>query len=259
MSSKRRTRRCARTGPTSTRHLYALFPPAFVHPYPDAWIEIAYASPATGGKPDKARHFSAFELDKAAEFAEAKNKAGFNIYVGAALRHGKTPAKSKGRASGENVLTASHSWADFDKAGDDARIDAILKEKNLPPSMTVVTGRTPHLRAHLYFKLAGCATADEVKAANTALKTLLGSDDVQNPARVMRLAGTINYPTTDKVARGYVAELVTLHIRKDAPAYTVEQLTGLARQAAAGAAGSGRRQTRPYRRRVEALLEASRD
>ena len=44
----------------------------------------------------------------------------------------------------------------------------------------------------------------------------------------MRLAGTINYPTKDKLGRGYVAELVTLHIRKDAPAYTVGQLTGLA-------------------------------
>ena len=76
-------------------HLYALFPPTFVHAYPDAWIEIAYASPATGGKPDKAKHFSAFDLDKAAEFAEAKNKAGFNIYVGAALRQGETPASQK--------------------------------------------------------------------------------------------------------------------------------------------------------------------
>ena len=60
--------------------------------------------------------------------------------------------------------------------------------------MTVVTGRTPHLRAHLYFKLAGAATPAELQNANTALKTLLGSDDVQNPDRVMRLAGTINYP-----------------------------------------------------------------
>ena len=54
----------------------------------------------------------------------------------------------------------------------------------------------------------------------------------------MRLAGTISYPKPDKVARGYITELVTLHIRKDAPAYTVEQLTGLAPQAAAGVSGS---------------------
>ena len=112
---------------------------------------------------------------------------------------------------------ASHSWADFDKAGDDARIDDILKEKDLSPSMTVVTGRTPHFRAHLWFRLEGALTADQVEAVNAALKVLLGSDDVQDPARLMRLAGTISYPKPDKVARGYITELVTLHIRKDAP------------------------------------------
>ena len=67
-----------------------------------------------------------------------------------------------------------------------------------------------------------------MKAANVALKTLLGTDDVEDACPVMRLAGTVNYPSDDKARRGYIAELVTLHIRKDAPAYTVEQLIGLA-------------------------------
>jgi hypothetical protein len=204
-------------------HLYALFPPVFVHAYPDAWIEIAYANAATGAL-NAAENFSALDLQAAAEFAEKQNKAGFNIYVGAALRHGTRC----GRASGANVLTASHSWAEFDKPGDDARIGAILTEKDLRPSEIVTTGSTPCIRAHLYFKLAGSATSDDLKTANTALKTLLGSDAVQNPDRVMRLAGTINYPTKAKLERGYAAELVRLHIREDAPAYTVEQLTGLA-------------------------------
>ena len=122
------------------------------------------------------------------------------------------------------------------QAGRRARIDAILKEKRLLPSMTVVTGRTPHLRAHLCFRLEGPATPDQLKAVNAALKVLLGSDDVQDPARLMRLAGTVNYPKPDKVARGYVAELVTLHIRKDAPAYPVERLTALADQPSDGSA-----------------------
>ena len=210
------------------RHLLALFSATFVHDYPDAWIEIAYANPAAGGKPDKAKHFSVFDLEAAAEFAEAKNKAGYNIYVGVALRQGETPSKSNGRASGENVLSASHAWAELDKPGDDARIEAILREKNLPTSMTVVTGRTPHFRAHLYFKLTDRATPEELKNANTALKALLGSDDVQNPDRVLRLAGTINYPPPKKAERGYVPELVTLHIRENATAHTVERLISLA-------------------------------
>jgi len=66
-----------------------------------------------------------FDLEKAAEFAEAKNKAGFNIYVGAAMRHGEKPAS--GRANGDHVVDASHAWAEFDGAGDAERIDEILK------------------------------------------------------------------------------------------------------------------------------------
>lgn len=55
-------------------HLSALFSPAFVHPHPDAWIEIAYGQP--DGDLDAARNFSVFDLEKAVEFAVAKNAAG---------------------------------------------------------------------------------------------------------------------------------------------------------------------------------------
>jgi AAA domain-containing protein len=237
-------------------HLFALFSPTFAEEYPDAWIEIAYANPEVGGKPDKAKHFSAFDLPAAAQFAETKNKAGHNVYVGVALRRGETPSKSNGRARGENALSASHAWAEFDKPGDGDRIDAILRGKNLPTAMTVVTGRKPQLRAHLYFKLADRATPEELKKANTALKTLLGSDDVQNPDRVMRLAGTVSYPPKTKRERGYVAELVTLHARKGARAYTIEHLTSLAPRPSEGAGFK----PRPGRsdEELEVLLEASR-
>ena len=105
-----------------------------------------------------------------------------------------------------------------------------------------MTGSKPHLRLHLYVKLDGKVTPEELESANVALKTLFGSDDVADHSRLMRLAGTINYPTKDKRdERGYVAELVTLHIRKDAPAYTVEHLTGVRH---GDRAAIGRRQTK---------------
>ena len=125
-------------------------------------------------------------------------------------------------------MTSAYAWSDADKPGDAERIEAVLKEKNIVPAIVVGTGRTPHSGFMFTSSSTASVTPDELRAANTALKTLFGSDDVQNPDRMMRLAGTINYPTKDKLERGYVAELVTLHIRKDAPAYTVEQLTGLA-------------------------------
>src|SRR5262245_13714063 len=50
------------------RHLFELFSPKFVNAYPDAWIEIAYGSPASG-KLDKAERFSVFDIPAAVEFA----------------------------------------------------------------------------------------------------------------------------------------------------------------------------------------------
>jgi hypothetical protein len=208
------------------KHLYAVFAPAFVQPHPDSWIEIAYGNPAVEeGKPNEARNFSPFELQQAVAFAEQQNTAGLNVYVGAALRHGTRP--HSGRASGDHVLAASHAWCEYEGVGDDERIAPILKDKGLVPAMVLTTGTVPHIRRHLYFKIDGSATPDEARAANAALKKLLGTDSVQNPDRIMRLAGTVNYPPNKKQGRGYVTELVTLHQPHDARAYSLDELIGV--------------------------------
>jgi AAA domain len=207
-------------------HLHALFGPAFVHPYPESWIEIAYGWPASGNHITDAQNFSAFDLDRAVEFAEARNKAGWNLYVGPALRQGKQPGD--GRADKTLVVTSSHAWAEYDGAGDDKRIDGILKANNLSPNLIITTGSSPHPRRHLYFGLEGNPSRDQLQAINTSLKTLLGSDDVQDPARIMRLAGTINYPTPDKIERGYVDELVTLQAMPAARSSKIAALIALA-------------------------------
>ena len=99
-------------------HLYALFSPAFVQPYPDAWIEIAWSDPADGDL-NRARKFSAHDLKPIADFAERKSQAGCNVYVGAALRQGEMPPK--GRASDNNFQAAAFAWAEFDGDGDGER------------------------------------------------------------------------------------------------------------------------------------------
>jgi hypothetical protein len=41
-----------------------------------------------------------------------------------------------------------------------------------------------------------------------------GTDQsVINPARIMRVAGTVNYPNRAKLGKGYIPELVTLQVR----------------------------------------------
>jgi hypothetical protein len=55
----------------------------------------------------------------------------------------------------------------------------------------------------------------------------LATDDVRNPARLMKLAGTIGYPTKDKPKKGYVPELVTVHAVPNAKSYKVDELIRL--------------------------------
>ena len=211
---------------TISNHLYALFPHHLVANYPDCWIEIATASKATDWKPKTAEHFTPFDLRKAVEYAEKINRPGTNVYIGPSLRQGETGPS--GRSTDENYLDTGFAWADFDGEGDFDRISEILKANSLTNAVLVMTGTVPHKRAHVYFKLTGKITAAQIKAINAGLKKLLGTDDVDDPCRLMRLAGTVSYPSTDKVERGYVPEMVTLHIRKDAPSYAVEQLLGIA-------------------------------
>lgn len=206
-------------------HLYALFDPVFVQQYSDAWIEIAYCRP--DGKPDQAQDFPVFRLKDAVEFAEARNGIGDNVYIGAALRHGDQPRS--GRANREHVLTSLFAWTEYDSAGDDGRIREIMNTNNLVPTIVVTTGTIPHVRRHLYFKLDGSpVTPDQLEAANTALCRLLGSDSVQDANRILRLAGTINFPSPEKIEKGYAAELTTLHINKDVKSYSVDEVIKLA-------------------------------
>jgi AAA domain len=202
-------------------HLYALFPPAFVQAHPDGKIEIAYSD--SSGNVNQGQYFAAFDLEAAAKFASAKNLEARNVYVGVALRRGDTPPF--GRASDSDFLASNFAWAEFDGAGDYERIADIIEAVQLEPAIVVTTGTTPHLRQHIYFSIEGGITdGDKMRTINKSLQELLGSDHVHNPSRVMRLAGTINYPPLKKRERGYVAELVTVLSECEPHRYTADQL-----------------------------------
>jgi hypothetical protein len=212
-------------GADISAHLHALFPPAFVHSWPDAQIEIVYGPP---GVFTDSRWYPAFDLKVIIDYVKVRSACGDNVYVGAALRHGSIP--ESGRANAEqNYLAAQYAWCEYDGAADHERIVAICKDKQLEPAIIVTTGTNPHLRQHLYFRIqGGIVITREQTAVNQVLRDLLGTDDVKDPIRIMRLGGCINYPTEKKRReRGYVAELVTVKIAQQPREYSIEELMAL--------------------------------
>lgn len=184
-------------------HLEALFAPVR-EDYPQGLIELCYGS----SKPDRAMYFAVDpeSIQRAVEFALGRNREGQNVYVGVNPR--KTNVNRKHRASDTDVELAFFHFADLDRA------EAVEKARtNLPirPTMIVMTGTVPNNRPHFYWQL-------EEPMGNLAAWTEgqrgiaqnLDGDPVINPSRIMRLGGTVNYPTQDKLGRGYRMELTSV-------------------------------------------------
>ena len=197
---------------TISEFLYMLFAPDFVHAFPDAWIEIVCIAP---DKKLTWRFFSAHDLKPIIEYVVKMNAAGWNCYVGAALRHGEKPAEGE-RAKKKHLCAASHFWADCDAQGCYERAADILKRAQINPAMVHITGTTPNTRAQIWIKSAQpIASIAELEAATTALRDAFGSDNVQNADRIMRIAGTVNFPPPHKTEKGYSVELTKLQIDRN--------------------------------------------
>lgn len=156
-------------------------------------IEIAWTDPASGDL-NQARWFGTDELEEIVEFVVETNRhEGKNTYVGAALR--KPDTAPFGRASDEDFYCLTAFYADLDDA--EAVRSAPERYKNCPPTAVVWTGRKPGPRQQLWWRLELPEyDPDQCRAQNRALAdTLKGDTTVINASRVMRLAGTIAWPT----------------------------------------------------------------
>lgn len=200
-------------------HLHALFDPLATD-YPHGLIEIAYGFPG----PDHAAQFGIGRVDDAVQFAAEMNKDGKNVYVGVNPR--KPGTKMSKRASDADVELAIWQFADIDK--NDA-VEALKPKLALPPNINVITGRTPNPRPHLYWLLdEPVSNLAEWSSRQQGLAAKLGGDPVINPSRIMRLAGTVNYPNDKKMERGYRTELATLKVfdEDERPAVPVGMFVG---------------------------------
>lgn len=174
-------------------HLVKLF--SGYDQYSDGLIEIAY-TPQDTGAVNRARLFNLDEIHDAAKFAhEVNSTQGVNVYVGAALR--LPDADKHKRTNIHDFYACNVVWADLD---DEGATDGIKeKYKALPPYHVVVTGKHPHTRAQLWWKI------DDIKTKPIEIEPVLaslcshfkGDLAVVDPIRVMRLGGTVAWPKKD--------------------------------------------------------------
>jgi hypothetical protein len=156
--------------------------------------------------------YDAMGLDFACEHAAAMNAAKMNVYVCVnPIRQGT----SRGAATDADVPCAFFCFAD----GDDDQAAANIRNFTGPKhTMAVMTGKIPGPRPHIYYELEEpCRNLPAWTEMQRNIAAALKTDrTVINPSRIMRLAGTINWPTPDKAAKkGRVPELVTLRTDYD--------------------------------------------
>ena len=159
----------------------------------DGKIELAW----TDGRDGRLRHADLFgtdQLEDLVERAARENRIpGQNVYVGQALR--KPDIAPFGRCSDDDFFALTAFYADLD---DDVIATARIsyRHRGCPPTGVVVTGRHPHVRAQMLWRLETPERDPETcRLQNRALADALGGDpSVVNPGRVMRLGGSVAWP-----------------------------------------------------------------
>ena len=184
-----------------TEHLQKLF--SNYDQYKDGLIEIAY-TPSNTGAVNQASLFELSQINEAAAFAVKVNaQEGVNVYVGASLRN--PDAIRHKRTSVVDFYAANCVWLDLDDEG--STVGLKDKYKDLPPYHVVVTGRKPHMRAQLWWKLDEAVTDPNMlySTLGSLCRHFSGDPAVVDPIRVMRLGGTIAWPKKE----GRVAEMTS--------------------------------------------------
>jgi hypothetical protein len=190
------------------RHLEHLFG-GFLDGCHDGLIELAWTS-AQDGKLKHAELHPTDDLEAiAARAAEFNAIPGTNVYIGAALRKPGTPPFGRGQKNDYYASTAF--FVDID---DEGAAEAVAgKYRGCKPTLAVVTGRHPHKRVQLWWRLE---TPERDPIAHESqcrglLHVLGGDKAVWNCDRVMRLGGSIAWPSKD----GRVIEKTEVHAFDD--------------------------------------------
>ena len=186
-------------------HLFSLFDLA-MDEYPNGLIQIDDGDP--NSKSWEFRYFPLDEIHEAAEYAAERNALERNVYVGLNPRKPDTDMSRAARNS--DIEVSFFHVADIDKPV------SLKKEIPLKPTFSVVTGKTPSDRGHYYWQLENASfNLDQWSIQQEAIAKHFQSDNIKDPRRILRLAGTISYPTPKKKGHGYGIEKVSLRTHED--------------------------------------------
>jgi hypothetical protein len=159
----------------------------------DGKVELAWTDPRDG-KLSHAAIFGTDQLDELVTQALERNRIeGCNVYIGQALRKPDIPPF--GRCKDEDFFALTACYVDLDDDVRDAARET-YRRAGCPPTAVVVTGRHPHTRCQLLWRLETPERdPDLCRAQNLALaRALAGDPTVVNPGRVLRLGGSIAWP-----------------------------------------------------------------
>ena len=161
------------------------------------------------------QRFAPDALHDAVDFAVRMSEFRLNIYMtinpidlNASIRAGKG-------ATDTDILRAHYNFADAD---DEQGLEGLTELPTLiDPEMVIITGMIPHQRQHGYWSLTKpCEDLELWRSKQVAIAARCGTDpSVVNPSRIMRGAGTVSYPNKAKQNKGYIPELVNMHVRAE--------------------------------------------
>ena len=158
------------------------------------------------------KRFSHGEIEDAVQFAENMNAAKLNVYMVINPVDPEATIKAGKGATDADILRAHYSFADAD---DQEGMSGISKlSELLPPDIHVTTGTVPYERSPACWKLAKpCYDMNFSTSKQAHIADQCATDrSVKNPSRIMRLPGTVSYPSAAKQTNGYMPELVTMKL-----------------------------------------------
>lgn len=206
----------------------------------DCLLEVVHLSADDRAQVKDVSYYRADQIEDAAKHITVMNGYGHNSYatvnpVDAANR----PPAGK-RSNAEHIVASFFHFADADTK---EAANNILNFVGPKSTFYVLTGTQPTARPHVYWQLEE-PTRNLAAWSETqhCIKDTLATDAVTDPPRIMRVAGTVNWPKPQKISKGYVAEITALHIYDpdERPAVSSERMArAFQRNSSSAATGTG--------------------